>query len=353
MAAHSENLSAYLDGELTAAEIAELEAEFAADPGVRAERDELESVMDFVRSNGPLDAPAGFAQSVLAKVAEEATPRGGTLVWLRRPMGIPLEALAVAAAAVFVLVFALNGGGQVDSTTTASKREVFDPKAEPMAASPAPEEERAEEEQARDDGAAMVAPTSTRKPSPRAISRPSPKSGPRAKQVPAPAPVVAPAPSATTGYDGTVLGTDEVEALQQLGTKGDATDGASGSADEGEAAGAETTLAVVPYNYTLHSSSSDVLKQLDRVARRHGGELRTSTGEVFRPAEMSPGTSRVVVSIPNTQMSAFTAELRSLGQVVTTSSQSFFPGDSVQIQIDVSYQFGATYAPSATTEQKK
>lgn len=317
MSTQPENLSAFLDGELTAVEIAEIEAELSADPAVRAELEALESVVDFVRSNGPLEAPMGFADAVFARVDKEAAPTGGTLVWLRRPMGIPLEALAVAAAAVFVLVFALNNGD--DATGASTVREVFEPA---EVASPAIQVE-VEEQQA--DGIAQVEEVVPR--DWEAASKPRPKARPK------PSAAVPPAPTVTTG---------EVERYQSKGLLG------SGTTEEGEAEGAKPVLSVVPYRFTLHSENSDVLKQLDRLARRHGGELQTSTGTTFQASTMSAGTTRVFVAIPNTQLSAFTSDMRKLGETASESTRTFYPGDQVKMQIDVDYDPGtATYAPSA------
>lgn len=326
MPARSENLSAYLDGELTAAEIAELEAEFAADASVRAELESLEAVVDFVRANGPLEAPAGFADAVLARVAEEPAQAGGALVWLRRPMGIPLEALAVAAAAVFVLVFALQSGEDGSVSTTA--REVFDPaEATPVAATqPAEDQKDAEGEEAYDDGIAQVDwDEDSKKKSPR-------KQSAKGRIEPAPAAKPAPAP---------MVGTGDVERLQskELAVTG-------GTTEELEQ-GTEP-MPVVPWNYTLHSGDADVLKQLDRIARRHGGELQTESGQPYAAKNMLPGKARVFVYIPNTQISAFATEIRALGQVQQNTSQNFFPGDKVRLEIEVDYQMGTTtYSPSS------
>ncbi len=100
----SEQLSAWIDGELTDAEAAELEAELARDPTLRAELAELEAVVRTLHDEGPVQAPAGFRERVLARVEREHPARGRFAEWIRRPFGVPLEGWTLAAAAVAVLI---------------------------------------------------------------------------------------------------------------------------------------------------------------------------------------------------------------------------------------------------------
>ena len=58
-------LSGYLDGELTAAERAEVEAQLAASPELRAELEEVRMVRDAVRALPRHDAPAGYWDAVV------------------------------------------------------------------------------------------------------------------------------------------------------------------------------------------------------------------------------------------------------------------------------------------------
>jgi len=107
--AANEELSAYLDGELEDTEVAELEARLAAEPALREELEALSAAADFLRTHGPVRAPPGFHGRVMVAVEDEPVP-GSWWRWLRRPFGLPVEGLAVAAAAVLVLVFALDLG---------------------------------------------------------------------------------------------------------------------------------------------------------------------------------------------------------------------------------------------------
>jgi negative regulator of sigma E activity len=100
----SEQLSAWIDGELTDAEAAELEAELARDPSLRAELAELEAVVRTLHDEGPDHAPAGFRERVLARVEREHPRRAGLAAWMRRPFGVPLEGWTLAAAVAAVLI---------------------------------------------------------------------------------------------------------------------------------------------------------------------------------------------------------------------------------------------------------
>lgn len=322
MSSPAENLSAYLDGELTAAEIAALESELAGDAELRAELEALEGAVDFMRSHGPLQAPAGFADAVLSRVSEEAAPAASNLVWLRRPMGVPIEALAVAAAAVLVLVFAMTGG--TGSETSLAPREVMEPTERTGAVWAPPQEadENAEgeavapavEPAGEPEEVAKLAIPRTAAPSPMAKPRPKPKSAP-------------------------VYTSKEVEAL---GTKGGTTEEAT---DE-IATGTATGMTVVPFSYTLSTEDPEVLKQLDVLARRYGGRLETAGGGAYAVASMNPGTQQVFVRLPNTQMANFGAELRKLGEVHLADANDMVASSEVTLEIRVDYEPGTTgYAP--------
>ena len=66
-------LSAYLDGELAPAELAEFEARLASDSGVQAELDDVAEVRTLVRGLGAVEPPAGFVDELLAVGAADVT----------------------------------------------------------------------------------------------------------------------------------------------------------------------------------------------------------------------------------------------------------------------------------------
>lgn len=98
-------LSAYLDGELSASEVADIEAQLESDPALRQELNGLREVVGALRADPVVAAPAGFHARVLDAVAEEPVPDNVENLWdwIRRPFGIPAEGLALAAVALMVL----------------------------------------------------------------------------------------------------------------------------------------------------------------------------------------------------------------------------------------------------------
>lgn len=63
-----DELSAFLDDELSAEERAELEEAIASDPSLRAEHDELKDMVSDLRSLGQVEAPPNFLAGVMARI---------------------------------------------------------------------------------------------------------------------------------------------------------------------------------------------------------------------------------------------------------------------------------------------
>ncbi|HEX5096933.1 MAG TPA: zf-HC2 domain-containing protein [Acidimicrobiia bacterium] len=96
-------LSAYLDGECTAAERAAIEARLASDPEWQAELDETAAARDAVRALPMREVPAGFFEAMTIEDsddADDAPHRPHT--WARRTLSI----VAVAAAIGFAFMIA-------------------------------------------------------------------------------------------------------------------------------------------------------------------------------------------------------------------------------------------------------
>jgi anti-sigma factor RsiW len=121
-------LSGYLDGELTPAERAEVEARLSASPELRAELDDVRMARDAVRALPRRSAPAGFWDAVIAHVdaapdddaAAVAADGGHAPVHelderRARTRNVPWRWIggAVAAAVVAVAVFVVPGRTQV------------------------------------------------------------------------------------------------------------------------------------------------------------------------------------------------------------------------------------------------
>lgn len=103
-----EQLSAYLDGELTETEVAELELRLARDAALRTELDALRGAVDLLRTHGPVQAPPALYGDILRAVEDEPMP-GGWWAWLQRPFGLPLPTVALAGVAIAVVGVTVGG----------------------------------------------------------------------------------------------------------------------------------------------------------------------------------------------------------------------------------------------------
>ena len=101
-----ERLTAYLDDELDELGRVRFEAELRDDAELRDALQALRDSREFMRQAGPLAAPAGLYDKIMDKVDEDVVVSDRS-AWWRRPMGVPIEGLAVAAVAVLVLLSAL------------------------------------------------------------------------------------------------------------------------------------------------------------------------------------------------------------------------------------------------------
>jgi anti-sigma factor RsiW len=103
-----DQLSAYLDGELGHAEAAEVSQRLQADPALRAELDEVRAAIGMLRAHGPATMPIPVQEAIRAAIAAEPAPRAAGLpLW--SSLGVPLQALAVAAVALVVVGIAVSG----------------------------------------------------------------------------------------------------------------------------------------------------------------------------------------------------------------------------------------------------
>lgn len=104
----TEQLSAYLDGELPPAEVAEVDRRLEAEPDLRRELDQIRRTVELVRAHGPATMPEPVRLAIVAAVAQEPTPRASSFGAMR-PFGVPIQGLAVAAVALVVVGLALAG----------------------------------------------------------------------------------------------------------------------------------------------------------------------------------------------------------------------------------------------------
>lgn len=97
-------LSAYLDGSLDPSEAALVETALAQDPALAREYEQLRRAVALLRQLGPAPAPEGFHARVLAEVRKEPPPAKIISIWRRTLGRLPVEALALAAAALIVVL---------------------------------------------------------------------------------------------------------------------------------------------------------------------------------------------------------------------------------------------------------
>lgn len=120
--------SAWLDGELADDEIAELEAELAADPELREEFEALRSVRDLIRAESMVAMQAGALDRIIAEVAATDTVDDDIVVVADEPAPAPVVSLHerrrrvptfAAVAASFAIIVSVVGGLGGDTTLPA------------------------------------------------------------------------------------------------------------------------------------------------------------------------------------------------------------------------------------------
>ncbi len=333
-----ERLSALLDGELDDAERKAVEADVARDENLRRELDELRRTRDFLRRKGPVDAPPDFLAKVLAKVENEPLPANSPLSsFFRRPFGLPIEAVAVAAAALLVVAGGVGGLGLFGSMggaalMTAPRQEVQSPPSEaPGVAAPAAVQQ-------------MVDPTldaPADEPPPRQIDLQGVKYGEQnfgggvtAKDLglgtgtravkgdgtgasvsdftPAPSTKTAPTTSPTT-------------TSAPLATK---------PSSSGTAPPTAVTPALSSWRYHVTSEREEILADLQAVAAKSGGKIIDRDGRPVTGGTTEGGTYLLVV--PADRVASVDTWLSKLGSERAGSvDASLYPSGWVAIQVDV------------------
>ncbi|MBN1335090.1 MAG: hypothetical protein JXB39_03930 [Deltaproteobacteria bacterium] len=296
-------LSAYLDGDLSEVEAAEVARAIEENDEVRAAWEEMRRSVAFLRAHGPLAAPARFHMRVMSAV--EALPSPAS--WLTRLKAllrrIPVQAAGVAAIAAIVLgvIWRL-------------------PEPEPAPA-PAPTRQAAAPEP-------VVEPPETAKmpeaPEPPQALASEPREEPPArpaKEAPSRAPAKASSPY--------------IPAWETLGTAGEdavpaqASDGAAGVLDS-------------PFVYRLYPTDPDVLRPLALLAERLGGTLVTPSGTTVEPWTLSveQNHAAVLLKVPANTLEQVEPALRRLGGLlaVQADEERLFGGPSVDVGIEVIYR---------------
>lgn len=285
-------LSAYIDGALPEREASEVAEAIAHDPDLKAEYEALRLAVSTLRQHGPVSAPEGFRARVMTAVEREPS-RSGVVVQLRRVFSrVPVEAMAVAAAALLV-VFA-----------TASQ----------MQSSPALQPETPPADLAK--APASVAKTETTPDGTAADLRPATAAKEAAEEAPVEVEASKPSPE---------LAKEAPQAKKSIMPQ--ASNQASGSAyvPEWEAQQADADPAFGgTEGMALAVSDPEVLQKLYVLAERQGGRMLDEASQPLRPYSLSSDNpvARVLLLVPVDRAAGLRSQLEGLGAVAGASPAS-------------------------------
>lgn len=355
----NEQLSAYLDGELEDAEAASVEAALSGDAELRAELDRLKGVQRLLRTHGRARAPEGFAERVIAAAAAEENVVA--FPWWRRPFGIPVEGVLIAAAAALVLIVALprNLG-----TATVAPSEDAAPAAAVSKDAPSTEglgTESLAKDDPTTDGLADAGeadggegdgdeggPAPTKEASPKEMA----KDGGAKK-----APVDSKVALGTAEGDPGELGGTEAGGL----AGGGSTDNA---AVQGTAEGTtaptrvdDPKLVAAGLSGELYTDDEAVLGKIQAIVARYDGRVLDGKGNVITLGVLDAGESIVFLDVPQEHMTAVNKGLSQLGVSVQVTSNKLAADDRFQlpVRIVITANAPSTYgegAPNAARQKQ-
>ena len=336
-------LSAYIDGELSDAEMAEVARAIEEQPEVREAYRELLAAVELVRDHGPVQAPAGFHAGVMRQVEGLSGGRS----WFERLLGPlgrhPVQGLGVAvvAAAVLLLVFRgpvldgeLPGSSNLPSVT------------EREAAVPGPEAgEGAEQGEAVDQPTVEL--ESERQQQGSATAEPAPSTEKQAPEVSTKSGLGSKGSARSSGTkavpieellqkeEGTYIPDWDKESTAPTATL------ETEPAQSDPAAGTGS-LATSPYAYRLTPNEPDVLRKLVALAEKLGGGVYTAGGEPFDPyiLTVERNYAKVVLQIPASRLESVEPYLQGMGGVVEDHADPdrLFRADAVHVTVEVQYQ---------------
>lgn len=321
--AQQDQLSAYLDGELTDEEVRTLEHALEGDVDLRNQLARLERVQTLLRAHGPALAPEGFTARIQAAVAQE--PRPSVPWWRGRSLEGGALLLAAAAALLIAIPTTLTNGLSSDPRDAATVESRYEKETESDAVAAAPLEEDAKQPGTGDRSLEEPADGS---------QKDLAKAQEEAKKLDnAQAPASASAkPSKTLSKKAEMSGSTN-PLMDSLSVKG-------GAADPEEYETANTgldpkTLASAGLQYRLYVESTEALAALQRLAGQHGTSLKTESGQSIGSGTLTKTETSVYVTIPADSASAFTSALGTLGKVQYESSTDMIRGPNPRIRIDL------------------
>ena len=320
-------LSAYIDDQLSAEEAAEIRRALEEDDALRAEYESLSAAVTLLRKHGPTTAPAGFHDKVMAQVGSQ---RSGGLVVLKRFLRqTPVEAIALAAAAVLVIfIVGMPGDATLGPAVSPPPVEVKGGAAAPQARIEAsqdltlpltlPEPVKAEE-----IAAAVPAARPTKKAPSRAL-----------RQVP-----VEPPPEAYVAEWEQQDTTDSVPVNEK--TAAASVEPEDLSATPRELYGGVPAETATPYQYRITLGDAQVLYSLQQLAQNTGGRLLSSDGGALsmRSLDVEQNYARVQLVVPPGKADEVHDWLKGLGALASLpeSGSPLYGADYVAFLIEVTY----------------
>lgn len=306
-------LSAYLDGALSDAEAAEVSEAIERDPDLRAEFEALQHAIDLLRREGPAEAPAGFHARVMEQVRDEPVP-GGVVVRLRRVFTrVPVEVLALAAAAAVVFVVIggkpdltddepLSPAAELDLPVASSNNSALAPDDTRQAAAPAPNE-----------------------PPPIQTKAPYASKGTDKKQ--------AAAKPAGTKKTGVSTPSEPMQAeWEKQPQAGDLTDGKTRR---------KADLAV-PHGYKMVVRDANTLYAMGKLAERYQGFVKDSAGRTLKSRALTTDDdfAQLMVVVPKSSEGAMQGDLSAMGgqPTVPPPDAPMYGGEYAVFFVEVRYQ---------------
>ena len=327
-------LSAYIDGELSDAEMAEVEKSIRENPTVRAEYSRMLNAVELLRSQGPVEAPQGFAERLGALLATEPLPRSRRR-WIPRPLRtIPMEALGLALAAILV-VFVIQRGPQEEvqedeqsellvqenpkeTSQTPSEPSQAEATQEELAASLESGKQSVEEAPSKRKEQIVRAPVVPQEPKETQISRePASRDAMRSRA--------------------------EADSLEEVGAMDwEEQFEEAGSASAKAESYSGPTVAMGPVRYRLFPKSGEILWEIQRLAQRYGARLMKSTGGKLSPFSMTTeqNYANLKIQMSPERMENFVAALQELGamSLVRQDDTRLYGGGMMELELEVQYE---------------
>ena len=343
-AAANELLSAYLDGELSEVESAEVEQQLQSDHEMRQDLETLRDVVSFLQTHGPVKAPPSFFHDVLEAVEQEPMPQAWWWAWLRKPFGLPIEGLAVAVAAAVVLFVAWPTNESIESNLESATK--------PVAAQPSPTDPKSWQSegsaqemvnpQTDNDGVAVVdLPEESKK----ALFEAGSLGGPLDEKQ---SELLNESKSLTKEVRG-------LDALNQTGEDFEQQALGDGFNEDNTAVANTATPSWhgVPFMYAIRTDDPEALLRLHRLAGKHSGKVTDGKSRV-KTAELQPGLSSFYVDMPVLELNGFEAELFELGLVQrydNPNEELIYSEGEATLRIDLQLVEAAPQGTSAAQEK--